>query len=388
MNFSKRTDNLASAIFAQLETKKNQLLSQGREVFDFGTGTPDFPPAPHLIEALRDEVTQPENYRYAIKDLPELIEAVILWYQRRFAVTLNPDQVLALMGSQEGLSHIALTLVNHGETVLVPDPGYPIFNVGPLMADATLYKMPLLPEKDFIIDLDAIEPAVAQQAKLMIVSYPNNPTTAMAPLEFYEKLVWFAKKYDIVVVHDNAYCELVFDGKRGGSFLAIPGAMEVGVEFNSLSKSYNIPGCRISFALGNSKVIERLRNLKSHLDYGIFLPIQKTAIAAITGPQDSVKHTVQTYEKRRNLFIEGLAEIGWKIPKPPATMFIWAPIPNSYSSSLTFTFDLLEKTGVIVVPGSSFGERGEGFVRLAMVQPEEKIKKAIQAIETSGIISF
>jgi LL-diaminopimelate aminotransferase len=211
--FSKRTDNLASAIFAQLETRKNQLLSQGREVFDFGAGTPVLPPALHLIEVLQDEVTRPENYRYAIKDLPELIDAVILWYQRRFAVTLDPDQVLALMGSQEGLSHIALTLVNHGETVLVPDPGYPIFNAGPLMADATLYKMPLLPEKDFIIDLDAIEPAVAHQAKLMIVSYPNNPTTAMAPVEFYEKLVWFAKKYDIVVVHDNAYCELVFDGK-------------------------------------------------------------------------------------------------------------------------------------------------------------------------------
>jgi LL-diaminopimelate aminotransferase len=386
MQFSKRTDGLTSAIFAQLDIKKKELLSKGREVFNFSIGTPDLPPAPHILKVLQEETAKPENYKYAINDLPELIGTVIQWYQKRFGVNLEPDEIISVMGSQEGLSHISLVLADHGDPVLVPDPGYPIFNVGPAMAGAALYKMPLLKENNFLIDLDAIDPSVAHQAKLMIVSYPNNPVTAVASYEFYEKLVRFAKKYDIVILHDNAYCELVFDGKKGGSFLAVPGAKEVGIEFNSLSKTYNIPGCRISFALGNQQVIERFRNLKSHLDYGIFLPIQMAAIAALAGSQDSVAETIRTYEQRRDLLVNGLAEIGWTIDKPPATMFIWAAIPKQYSSSVEFTFDLLEKTGVMVVPGSSFGERGEGYVRLAMVQPADQIRKAIEAIESSKIL--
>ena len=337
-------------------------------------------------------MSRPENYVYAIKDLPELIDAAIFWYQQRFDVTLRPNEILALQGSQDGLSHISLTLVDPGETVLVPDPGYPIFCVGPFLAGAELYKMPLLKEHNFLIDLEAIDPAAAHRAKLMFVSYPNNPVTAAAPLEFYEKLVWFAKKFNIVVIHDNAYCELVFDGRRGGSFLQVPGAKEVGLEFNSLSKTYNIPGCRIAFALGNADIIAQLRNLKSHLDYGIFLPIQKAAIAALTGPQNSIRDTVRTYQMRRDLLCEGLTNIGWPVAKCPATMFVWAPIPKSYSrahgsgASIQFTFDLLEQTGVMIVPGSSFGEQGEGYVRFALVQNEAKILKAIAAIQQSGLL--
>jgi len=381
MKFAKRMKGLDSAIFSTLEIKKKELVSQGREVFDFGTGTPDIPPAPHIVKALQDAAGDPENYKYAIKDLPELIEAAIEWYSRRYGVSLERDEVMSLAGSQDGLAHISLTLADDCDTVLVPDPGYPIFSIGPSMACSSLYKMPLLKENDFLIDFDSIEPSVAHAAKLMIVSYPNNPVTAVAPYSFYEKLVWFAKKYDIVVVHDNAYSELVYDGKKGGSFLSCPGAKDVGVEFNSLSKSYNMTGCRISFALGNRDIIRHLRTLKSHLDYGIFLPVQKAAIAALTGPQDWLRMTVETYEKRRNCLVEGLGSIGWKIDKPPATMFVWAPIPEGYSSSEDFSFSLIEETGIITVPGSAFGERGEGFVRIALVQPEEKIKKAISLIK-------
>lgn len=386
MNFSKKMDGLASAIFSQLEIKKNELTGNGREVINFSIGTPDMPPASHIIRAMQDAAAVPENYKYAINDLPQLTETVITWYKNRFDVELVSDEVMSLMGSQEGLSHVALTIVDPGDTVLVPEPGYPIFNVGPYIASANIIKMPLLKKNNYLIDLDAIDPIAAHNAKLMIVSYPNNPVTAVAPPEFYEKLIWFAKKHDILVVHDNAYAELVFDGKKGGSFLSIPGAKDIGVEFNSLSKSHNVTGCRISFALGNKEIIKQLKTLKSHLDYGVFLPVQKVAIAALNGPQDCVHETMLAYQNRRDLLIKGMSEIGWPIEKPPATMFVWAKIPGNYTSSLKFTFDLLEKTGIVVVPGSSFGDLGEGYVRMALVQPEDKILQAIELIKKSEIL--
>ncbi len=386
MKFSKRMDGLASAIFSQLENKKNEMAASGRTVINFSIGTPDMPPAPHVIKTMQEETGKPENYRYAVKDIPELTDTVIEWYDNRFGVKLERDEVLSMAGSQDGLAHIGLTLADPGEMVMVPDPGYPIFSVGPSIACARLFRIPLLKQNNFIMDLDAIDPSTAHNAKLIVVSYPNNPVTAVAPPEFYEKLVWFAKKYDIAVVHDNAYCELAFDGVRLGSFLSFPGARDVGVEFNSLSKSYNMPGCRIAFALGNRKIIGQLSNLKSHLDYGTFLPVQRAAIAALTGPQDCVAQTVETYQRRRDLLIDGFKEIGWDMDKPPATMFVWAKIPPAYTSSVEFTFDLLEKTGVIVVPGSSFGEMGEGFVRMALVQPEDKIRKAVELVKESGVL--
>jgi LL-diaminopimelate aminotransferase len=386
MQFSKRMEGLTSAIFTQLDNKKNELLAAGREVINFSIGTPDLPPAPHIMKVLQEEVGKPENYNYAVKDLPELTDAVIDWYRNRYGVELEKDEIQSLMGSQEGLSHIALTLADPGDVVMTPDPGYPIFSVGPSIACACLHKLPLRKETGFLVDFDSIDPAVAQRTRMMVVSYPNNPVTAVAPLEFYEKLIWFAQKYEIMVLHDNAYSELVFDGKRGESFLRFPGAKDVGIEFNSLSKSHNVPGCRISFAMGNKKVIEQLKNLKSHLDYGIFLPIQKAAVAALRGPQESVRETMLTYQRRRDLLIDGLGELGWHFDKPAGTMFVWAPIPKGYTSSVGFTFDLLEKTGAIVVPGSSFGEMGEGYVRLALVQSEERIQRAIELIGNSDIL--
>jgi LL-diaminopimelate aminotransferase len=386
MEFSSRMKNFGSAVFAMMKEKKEELLSRGRKVVDLSVGAPDMPPAPHIIEVLKREISDDKNYVYAISDLPELLDAAACWYKRRFGVDLNPKtQISSLIGSQDGLAHISLTIVDPGDTVLVPDPGYPIFSAGPLLAGARIVTMPLKEEKGFLIDFDEIPSDVAAKAKFMIVSYPNNPVTAIAPPEFYRKLIDFAKEYDIIVLHDNAYCELTFDGYKAGSFLSFEGALEIGVEFNSLSKTYNMAGCRVGFALGNEEIIRNLKILKSNMDYGIFLPIQKAAIAALEGPQEYVKETALRYQKRRDILVDGLNSIGWKIRKPPATMFVWAPIPEGFSDSMEFTLFLLEKTGVAVTPGSSFGERGKRFVRIALVQPEEIIEEALALIKESNI---
>lgn len=385
MIFSKKMDQLTSAIFSQLMDKKNKLISEGREVIDFSIGTPDIPPAPHIIKTIVEEAGKTENYIYSINDTTELTDSVKKWYHKRYGVMLENDEIVSLLGSQSGFAELSLCLVNPGDIVLTPDPGYPIFTVGPHLAGAEIIKLPLLKENNYLMDFNAIDEETAKKAKLMVVSYPNNPTTATAPRSFYIELVKFAKKYDIIVLHDNAYSELVFDGTEGGSFLSISGAKDIGVEFNSLSKTYSIPGCRIAFAVGNKDIINQLRTLKSHVDYGMFLPFQKAAISALEGPQNCVEIVKNTYKKRRNLLVEGLCKIGWHIDNTGGSMFVWAAIPPKYKSSLEFTFDLMEKAGVIVVPGSSFGKYGEGFVRFALVQNEEQILKAIQNIEISGI---
>jgi len=386
MKFSIRMDNLGSAIFAQLKEKKNSLIAQGIKPIDLSIGSPDRPPAPHILETLQKEVMDLENYAYAIRDLPELLETVSGWYRRRFDVNLDPEtEITSLIGSQDGLAHISLSIVDPGDVVLAPDPGYPVFSAGPVIAGAEVVRMPMLEENDFLINFDSINPDDAEMAKFMIVSYPNNPVTVMANDQFYKDLIAFAKKYDIIVLHDNAYCELTFDGYKTGSFLAYPGAKDVGVEFNSLSKTYSMAGCRIGFAMGNEDVINNLKVLKSNIDYGIFLPIQKAGIAALTGPQDCVKETVLSYQKRRDVLIDGLNQIGWNVKKPVATMFVWAKIPEKYQSSMEFTMDLVEKSGVIVTPGVSFGDRGEGFVRMALVQEEKLLKEAIDKMDKSGI---
>lgn len=381
MKFSDKMDNLTSAIFTELELKKSELIASGKEVFDFSVGTPDIPPSKALMETLNYYVTKPEFYKYAIKDTEELTDAVIQWYRTRYNVDLNVNEVTSLLGSQSGFDQVCMALVNPGDIVLTQDPGYPIFKIGAVLASAKIHTMPLKKENNFLIDFDAIDTSVAEKAKLMIVSYPNNPTAATADRDFYMKLVAFAKKYDIAVLHDNAYSELVFDGGHGSSFLEIPGAMDVGIEFNSLSKTYSIPGCRIAFAVGNNEIIKSLKTIKSHVDYGMFLPFQKVAIEALTGSQEYADYVRNLYERRRDLLIKGLNSAGWIVDKTPATMFVWAKIPDNYDNSMKFTMDLLLETGVIVVPGSSFGKLGEGFVRIALVQDEYKILRAIEKIK-------
>ncbi|MDL2206646.1 aminotransferase class I/II-fold pyridoxal phosphate-dependent enzyme [Eubacteriales bacterium OttesenSCG-928-N13] len=387
MKLSTKLDAYQSGVFTEMSNNKIRLQQMGVDVIDLSTGTPDMPPAPHIMKALSDAASLPENYVYAIKDRPQLLQAATDYYKRRFDVTLDPKtQVCSLMGSQDGLAHLALSIIDPGDTVLVPDPGYPIFQMGPYLAGAQLEYVPQLRENGYIMDLDAVDEDVAHRAKLIIASYPNNPVGVMAPPAFYEKLVAFAKKYDIAVLHDNAYCELAFDGHRPGSFLSTPGAMDVGLEFVSLSKTYSMPGCRVGFALGNAELVGKLALIKSHIDFGTFLPIQIAAEAALNGPQDVVEQTRLIYEGRRNVLYEGLCEIGWQIDKPQATMFVWAKLPEGYTDSLDFCMQLMEKAGVIAIPGISFGQRGEGHVRFGLVQSEERIAQAVRRIGDSGLI--
>ena len=280
-----------------------------------------------------------------------------------------------------------MSILDAGDVMLVPDPCYPIFADGPRLAGAELYYMPQKKENDYVIQLQDIPEEVAQKAKFMLVSYPNNPTAAMAPESFYHELVAFAKKYDIIVLHDNAYSELVFDGRSWGSFLSIPGAKDVGVEFNSLSKTYGLAGARIGYCLGNSRVVSMLKTLKSNMDYGMFLPIQAAAVEAITGDQSVVAETRAAYERRRDVLCDGLIAAGWQMDKPPGTMFVWAPVPEQYADSESFVRDLLDKTGVLVTPGSAFGPSGEGYVRMALVQSEEDMQRIVEAVKQSGIFA-
>lgn len=388
MKFAKRMDRFGEGIFSRLAEMKRQKIEAGEEVVDLSIGAPNIPPAQHILDALCEAAADKNNYIYAINDQKELLEAAAQWYQRRYGVTLDPEtEICSLLGSQEGLAHIAMSIVDEGELVLVPDPCYPVFADGPLLAGAELYYMPQRKENGYIIDLSEIPEDVARRARFMIVSYPNNPTTVMAPDSFYEGLIAFAKKYDIIVLHDNAYSELVFDRKTCGSFLHYPGAKDVAVEFNSLSKTYGLAGARIGFCLGNREVVSHLKLLKSNMDYGMFLPLQKAAVTAITGDQACVAETRAAYERRRDILCDGLKEIGWDMRKPEATMFVWAPIPSHYTSSEQFAMDLIQKCGVLLTPGSAFGPSGEGHVRMALVQDEPELKKAIAAIEKSGILN-
>ena len=330
---------------------------------------------------------KPENYIYAVSDTAELQNTVSDWYARRYGVQLDPrTEITSLLGSQEGLAHIALTFADDGDYILVPDPCYPVFGDGPQIAGAKLHHMPMRPEKNFIIDLQEIPTEVAKQARLMVVSYPNNPTTAMAPDSFYHDLIAFAKEYDIAILHDNAYSDLIFDGKTCGSFLRFEGAKDVGVEFNSLSKTYGMAGARVGFCVGNQDIVSHLKQLKSNMDYGMFLPVQKAAIAALTGDQSCVEMTRSAYENRRNILCDAFDKIGWHIDRGAATMFLWAKIPEKFATSQDFAMELVEKTGVMVTPGSAFGPNGEGYVRIALVQNEDAILQAAASIKESGIL--
>jgi len=387
MQFAMRMERFGEGVFTRLADIQRQKLSSGEAVIDLSIGAPDIPPAQHLLDAMAEAVRDKANYVYALSDHKELKEAAARWYERRYGVILDPDtEITSLMGSQEGLFHLALAIVNEGDVVLVPDPCYPAFADGPLLAGARLYYMPQKKENGYVIRLSDIPADVLRQAKLMIVSYPNNPTTAVAPDSFYEELVYFAAKYDIIVLHDNAYSELVFDGHTGGSFLRFPGAREVGVEFNSLSKTYGLAGARVGFCVGNKEVVSQLKLLKSNMDYGMFLPVQKTAVTAITGSQSCAAKNCKAYERRRDVLCDGLNRIGWQVKKPAATMFVWARIPDHYQSAEAFAMDMVSQSGVLVTPGSAFGPSGEGYVRMALVQDEEILEEAVAALDRCGIL--
>lgn len=387
MRYIKFGQDTESNIFNQLDDKKRELAARGVDVINLSIGTPDFQPDAHVMQAVAQAATDPENYKYSMNDTPELIQAVQDWYARRYDVKLDADQIMSVSGSQEGIAHVAFPFAGSGDLVLAPDPGYPIFTFGPMMTGAELGLYPLYAEKEWILDFADIPDEVADRAKMIVVSYPNNPTTAVADRDFYVKLVEYAKKHDLIVLHDNAYSDLVMDGGQGLSFLSIPGAMDVGIEFNSLSKTYNLTGMRVSFAVGNRDVIRRFHDFRSQIDYGMFYPSQAGAVAALNGSQDIVERNRSGYQARRDALCGGLRSIGWDVPDSKGSMFVWAKIPEGYATSAEFVLDLMDKTGVICVPGLSFGEQGEGYVRFALVVPPARMEEAVRRIKDSGILN-
>lgn len=381
MQFSKRLDRFGDEIFAALNNRRVELEAQGKKIYNMSVGTPDFHTPDHIKKALAEAAMDDDNWKYSLRDLPELLDAVCAYYQKRFDVTLTPDMVMTVYGSQEGVGHLGMALCDEGDTVLLPDPCYPVFAAGAKMAGAKPYYYPLTAEHDFLPYVADIPEDIAKKAKYMVVSLPSNPVGSIAAPGLYEEIVAFANKYDILIIHDNAYSDIIFDGAHGGSFLATPGAQEIGVEFFSLSKSFNVTGARISFLVGRPDVIAALRKLRSQIDFGMFLPIQKAALAALQGPLESVKEQCADYQARRDALCQGLQEIGWEKPNGHGTMFVWAKIPGDRTDSMAFCMELMEKAGVIVTPGASFGPHGEGYVRFALVLPPEKIKEVVQSIK-------
>ena len=386
--FSRKSNSIECGIFNILNDKKKDLLNRGIKVFNFSIGTPDFEPAPHIMEAMQEACKNPQNYKYAIDDKPELVQAMIDYYKNRFGVTLEENEIMTVYGSQEGMAHLGWALCNPKDVVLVPNPGYPIFSIGPMFCDAEIVEYPIYPEDNYMLKFENIPEEVAKKAKMIVVSYPLNPVCAVADDKFYEELIAFAKKYNIIVLHDNAYADIVYGGRVGKSFLEYEGAKEVGIEFYSLSKTYNMTGMRISFTVGNAEIISQFKKVRSQIDYGIFPAIQLAAVAALTGPQDMVKEQCAEYERRNKALCGGLREIGWNVPDSQGSMFVWAKIPEGFESSEKFVLELMEKSGVIVVPGTAFGSLGEGYVRFALVYPVEVIEEAVKAIDDSGILKM
>lgn len=384
--FAKRLDEFEEGIFQVLNDKKNELIKEGKKVYNFSVGTPDFKPAEHIMKAVAEAAMKPENYKYALADLPELTEAVKSRFRTRYGVTLEAEEIASVYGSQEGISHIALPLCDPGDIVLVPNPGYPIFEAGPKLMGAKIETYDLIEEKGYLPNLSEIPDEIVKKAKVILVSYPLNPVCKLAPASFYEELIAWAKEHSIWIIHDNAYSDIVYDGKPGRSILSYEGAKEVAAEFYSLSKSFNYTGARMGFLVGNEQIVKNFKKIRSQIDYGTFLPVQYGAIAALTGPDDCVREQCRVYEERRNILCDGLTAIGWEFERSQGTMFAWAKIPAGFSDDTEFVMELMERTGVICTPGSSFGTLGKNHVRFALILPTETIKEAISKIDESGIL--
>lgn len=381
---AKRMDAFQKSIFSELAQLKHAKIQEGNEVVDLSIGSPDLSPPPFIMEELVNQANQQDAYGYSLAGTKSFHQAVSHYYHHNYDVHIDGDsEILLLMGSQDGLVHLPMALCNPRDYVLTPDPGYTAYATGISMAGANIYPMPITEDNHFLPDFDAIPLHVCHQAKLMILNYPGNPVPALATIDFYQKAIAFAKKYNIVILHDFAYSELYFEEKPI-SFLSVDGAREVGIEMNSLSKSFNMAGCRIAYAAGNSDVIYALSQLKSNLDYGVFKPIQAAAVKALTDESDFLHNIRSIYKQRRDILIDGFHRLGWHVEAPKASMFIWARIPEGFTSK-EFTLALLHKANVVVTPGNAFGENGEGYVRMALVQSEETLRKAIANIEKSGI---
>lgn len=386
MQASQRLDRFGAEVFASLNNKLLALKAQGKTIYNMSVGTPDFKPYDHVVEALTQAAQDPEMWKYALRDLPELKQAVCDYYERRFGVSgITPSMVQSCNGTQEGVGHLGLALLDPGDTILVPDPCYPVFEAGAKIADANLEYYPLVAEHNYLPYVAGIDSEVADRAKYMIVSLPANPVGSVGTPEIYEEIITFAREHDLLIVHDNAYSDIVFDGEPGGSFLQYPGALEVGVEFFSLSKSFNVTGARIGFLVGREDVVSAFAKLRSQIDFGMFFPIQKAAIACLNGPRDEVEAQRLKYQERRDALCDGLEGLGWERPNAHGSMFVWAKLPGGRTDSMAFCEELMEKAGVVVTPGASFGPSGEGHVRMALVLPPDQIALAVEAIREAGL---
>ena len=377
-----RVNSLPPYLFASIDSMKQEAVSKGVDLIDLSIGDPDLPTPGHIIDAMKSAVDNPEHHRYpSYEGMLLFREAVAGWYGNRFNVDLDlKTEVISLIGSKEGIGHIPLAFINPGDVVLVPSPGYPVYPVGTVFAGGEPYLMPLMEENGFLPDLGVIPASVCKRAKLMFLNYPNNPTAAVCHRDFFERAISFAETNDIIICHDAAYSEIYYDGKRPLSFLALDGAKEVGIEFHSLSKTYNMTGWRIGFAVGNRNVIAGLGKIKTNLDSGVFQAIQEAGVAALRTSENILSGIRNTYQERRDILFDGLTGLGFQLDRPEATFYIWAKVPSGFDST-AFAAHLLEKTGVLGTPGVGFGAPGEGYIRFALTQPSERIEEAIERIK-------
>ncbi len=381
MKMSRRVENLPPYLFVEINKKIAEKRANGEDIVSFAIGDPDIPTPPHIIDRLCQAAQDPTNHRYPeTAGLPELRQAIAGWYERRFGVSLDADkEVLPLIGSKEGVGHIALCFIDPGDTALVPDPAYPVYSVSTMLAGGSPYYMPLVEENDFLPDLDAMPAHILKKAKLLWLNYPNNPTSAIADLNFFNRVVEFAQQHDLAICHDGPYSEVAFDGYQPVSFMQADRAKQVGVEFHSLSKSYNMTGWRIGMVVGNAEMIDALKRIKSNLDSGIPQAIQYAAIEALTGSQDCIQEHNAVYQRRRDLIIDVLNNIGLEAKPPKASLYIWARVPEGYTS-VDLATDLLEEIGVVVTPGVGYGKNGEDYVRLSLTIPDAELIKGLSRL--------
>jgi LL-diaminopimelate aminotransferase len=382
--YASRINSLPPYLFAAIDKARQEVIKKGVDVINLSIGDPDMPTPPHIVEAMRKSVSNPERHRYpSYEGMLAFRTAAATWIKKTMKVDLNPeDEVLTLIGSKEGIAHIPLAFLNPGEVSLVPDPAYPVYNIGTILADGKPHKMPLLAENDFLPDLDAIPASVAEKAKIMFINYPNNPTSATASMKFFEEVVDFANENDILVIHDNAYSEMTYDDYKAPSFLGVNGAKEIGIEMHSLSKTYNMTGWRIGFAIGNRDILSGLGKVKTNVDSGAFEAVQEAGIAALNGPQDCIREMNGVYKERRDALLAGLKELGFEVKPPKATFYVWTRVKGS---SLDFSRMLLEKAGIVATPGVGFGEYGEGYIRFALTQSVDRINEAVERMRKLGI---
>ncbi len=382
--YANRINSLPPYLFAAIDKATAESIGKGVDVINLSIGDPDMPTPPHIVEAMKKSVSNPERHRYpSYEGMLAFRSAAANWYKKTMNVDLDPeDEVLTLIGSKEGIAHIPLAFLNPGDISLVPDPAYPVYNIGSILADGKPYKMPLLSENDFLVNLDAIPADIAKKAKLMFLNYPNNPTSTTATLKFFEEVVDFANENDTLVIHDNPYSEMAYDGYKAPSFLGVSGAKDVGIEMHSLSKTYNMTGWRIGFAVGNRDILAGLGKVKTNVDSGAFEAVQEASIAALSGRQDCVRKMNRIYKERRNALLIGLNELGLEVKPPRATFYVWARVKGK---SFDFTKMLLEKAGIVATPGIGFGEYGEGYIRFALTQSVDRINEAVERMRKLDI---